>query len=65
MSESKEQPKPAADDKDAKKEQEKKEIHKDADVLKLLEADEDDFEEFEEDGMSIIMQRTGSGPRTT
>ena len=43
MSENKEQAKAPTDEKDAKKTQEKQEIHKDAEVLKLLEADEDDF----------------------
>lgn len=34
------------------KDKKQKEIQKDAEVLKLLEEDEDDFEEFEEDGNS-------------
>ena len=55
MSENKEQTKGAGEEKEVKKEQEKKEIRKDAEVLKLLEADEDDFEEFEEDGMKIMI----------
>ena len=44
MSDNKEQAKAAGEEKEVKKEQEKKEIRKDAEVLKLLEADEDDFE---------------------
>lgn len=32
-----------------------KEVQKDAEVLKLLEEDEDDFEEFEEGGTCDIM----------
>jgi hypothetical protein len=33
-----------------KPEEKKKELQKDAEVLKMLEEDEDDFEEFEEGG---------------
>jgi hypothetical protein len=33
-------------------------VQKDPEVLKLLEEDEDDFEEFEEDGTFFIIQHT-------
>ena len=37
----------------AGKDDKKKELQKDAEVLKMLEEDEDDFEEFEEGGTGI------------
>ena len=57
MSDKKENQK-AEEPKENEKDKKSKEIQKDAEVLKLLEEDEDDFEEFEEDGTSIDIQHT-------
>ena len=61
MSDKKENQK-AEEVKENEKDKKSKEIQKDAEVLKLLEEDEDDFEEFEEDGTSIYIQHTTKIP---